>query len=141
VTTTGGGGATKTTLSTSDLPVPATTILADTTGVLAPAGDATLHVDDSGVAHDHIPIWVPPGRAGIQPELSLEYSSTGGDGMLGVGWGLAGLSRITRCKGLRKIGVTAPPVLWGESDSFCLDGEPLVADSDDYFYLRFHDDG
>lgn len=131
-----------TSLSTSgDLPVPSTTILADTAGVLAPPGDASFSVDDSGVGHDHIPIWVPPGRAGIQPELSLEYSSTGGDGMLGVGWGLAGLSRITRCKGLRNNGLTAPPVLWGESDSFCLDGEPLVADSDHYFYYRFHDDG
>jgi len=126
---------------TGQLAVPTNTIIADSSGVLAPPGDASFSVDDSGTGHDHIALWVPPGRAGMQPELSLEYSSSGGDGMLGVGWGLAGLSRITRCKGLRQSGVVAPPVLWGESDSFCLDGEPLVADSDHFSYRRFHDDG
>ncbi|WP_016761880.1 SpvB/TcaC N-terminal domain-containing protein, partial [Leptospira kirschneri] len=41
------------------------------------------------------PIQTLPGRAGIEPKLSLSYSSTGGDGWLGVGWSL-GLGSITR---------------------------------------------
>ncbi|WP_407936729.1 SpvB/TcaC N-terminal domain-containing protein [Leptospira santarosai] len=41
------------------------------------------------------PIHTPPGRAGVEPKLSLTYSSTGGDGWLGVGWSL-GLGSITR---------------------------------------------
>lgn len=133
--------AVKSAASSGPPTVPANTILADTSGVLAPPGDGALRVDDSGTTHEHLAIWVPPGRAGMQPELSLEYSSSGGDGLVGVGWGLAGLSRITRCKGLRQNGAVAPPVLWSESDSFCLDGEPLVADTDHMHYRRFHDDG
>ncbi|UOG63005.1 hypothetical protein MAL04_11365 [Leptospira noguchii] len=42
-----------------------------------------------------VPIHTPPGRAGIEPKLNLSYSSTGGDGWLGVGWSL-GLGSITR---------------------------------------------
>ncbi|EMJ92530.1 virulence plasmid 65kDa B protein, partial [Leptospira alstonii serovar Sichuan str. 79601] len=42
-----------------------------------------------------IPIVTPQGRAGIEPKLSLTYSSTGGDGFVGVGWSL-GLGSITR---------------------------------------------
>ncbi|OLY61512.1 hypothetical protein BV917_04870, partial [Leptospira santarosai serovar Guaricura] len=41
------------------------------------------------------PIHTPPGRAGVEPKLNLSYSSTGGDGWLGVGWSL-GLGSITR---------------------------------------------
>uniref|UniRef100_UPI000AF22F11 SpvB/TcaC N-terminal domain-containing protein n=1 Tax=Leptospira interrogans TaxID=173 RepID=UPI000AF22F11 len=41
------------------------------------------------------PIQTPAGRAGVEPKLSLSYSSTGGDGWLGIGWSL-GLGSITR---------------------------------------------
>ncbi len=109
--------------------------------MLAPRGDGAISVDDSGQAHTHIPIWVPPGRAGIQPTLALEYSSGGGNSLLGVGWGLVGLSRITRCPTLRKNGKVAAPVQWNEGDSFCLDGEPLWADSDHWMYYPVHWDG
>jgi RHS repeat-associated protein len=44
-------------------------------------------VDDfSGAAHLSYPIVVPPGRSGLSPQLSLNYSSTGVNGWLGVGW-------------------------------------------------------
>src|SRR6185312_10179293 len=94
------------------LAVPANTIMADVAGVLSPTASGSLTVDDRGQAHTHIPIWVPPGRAGIQPELSLEYTSGGTNGLVGVGWGLAGLSRITRCPNMRKNGAVAAPILW-----------------------------
>ncbi|MBF3377050.1 hypothetical protein ISU90_08675 [Leptospira borgpetersenii serovar Balcanica] len=41
------------------------------------------------------PIHTPPGRAGVEPKLTITYSSTGGDGWLGIGWSL-GLGSITR---------------------------------------------
>lgn len=43
-----------------------------------------------------IPIQVPPGRMGLEPKLSLMYNSNIGNGMLGMGWQLAGLSQISR---------------------------------------------
>ncbi len=42
----------------------------------------------TGRATTSIPIVVPPGRRGIQPNLSLTYSSTSRNGWLGVGWSL-----------------------------------------------------
>jgi len=42
----------------------------------------------TGQATTSIPIFVPPGRKGIQPSLGLTYSSFGGNGWVGVGWSL-----------------------------------------------------
>lgn len=48
-----------------------------------------LDVDpSSGTASISIPIEVPQGRAGIQPNVTLLYNSSGGNGILGVGWSM-----------------------------------------------------
>ena len=47
----------------------------------------------NGTASYAIPIQMPQGVAGMQPEVSLNYSSQSGNGLLGVG----GLSTIHRC--------------------------------------------
>ncbi|GAA1993116.1 RHS repeat-associated core domain-containing protein [Catenulispora subtropica] len=89
------------------------------------AGTST--VTPSGAFAYQIPLDVPPGRAGMQPTLSLDYSSVGGDGMVGMGWRLSGaMSEITRCpKTLAVDGVSAG-VHFDTSDAFCLDGQRLV---------------
>jgi RHS repeat-associated protein len=46
-----------------------------------------------GAYTESIPIAVPPFH-GIEPKLSVAYSSAGGNGVLGVGWSLQGLSEI-----------------------------------------------
>lgn len=50
----------------------------------------TFWVDDLGAARYRIPIVVPVGRAGVQPNLALEYSSRGSDGVFGLGFSLSG---------------------------------------------------
>jgi RHS repeat-associated protein len=82
-------------------------------------------VTDRGSAQYTIPIEVPPGRS-IQPELALRYTSSTGNGALGVGWSLDGLSVITRCARTFAQDGYSQPVTNTTSDALCLDGQRLV---------------
>jgi RHS repeat-associated protein len=54
-----------------------------------------FNVTDGGSAIYSIPIQVSPGTAGLEPKLSLVYSSQAGNGIMGLGWSLNGLSIIS----------------------------------------------
>lgn len=45
-------------------------------------------VDNKGAANISYPLKIPKGRNGMTPNLTLQYSSQGGDGWLGHGWSL-----------------------------------------------------
>src|SRR5215211_2647845 len=49
----------------------------------------------TGTGNFSIPIALPNGRNGFRPELSLNYSSGGGNGPFGLGWQLS-IPSITR---------------------------------------------
>ena len=82
-------------------------------------------VSQTGSASYSIPIAVPPGVAGIQPSLTIVYQSGGDDGLLGVGWNLAGLSQIGRCKRTTAQDGINGAVTMTAADFFCLDGNRL----------------
>lgn len=74
----------------------------------------------TGTGNFSVPVAVPPGRNGFQPELTLGYSSGNGNGIFGMGWaiGIPGVMRKTS-KGI--------PVYDDKTDVFILSGaEDLV---------------
>jgi cysteine-rich repeat protein len=92
-----------------------------------------LSIGPSGAATYTVPISVPPGIAGMVPNLSLVYNSQGGDGMAGQGWDLAGLSVIHRCPKTRvqdgyarTVNMDATSVVDERGDGVCLDGKRLL---------------
>jgi len=103
---------------------------------LAHAGPMELSgqfaVNESGAATYTIPIQVPPGTGGIEPKIALAYNSRHGNGLLGVGWSLAGLSTITRCPQTRAQDGAPRGINYDANDRFCLDGQRLVAISGTY---------
>lgn len=86
-----------------------------------------LDVSATGAATYAIPIDVPPGTARVVPKLTLQYSSQTGNGLLGVGWSLAGLSVITRCPQTWAQDNAVGGISYTAADRFCLDGERLFA--------------
>jgi RHS repeat-associated protein len=104
-----------------------------TTTVAIGAIPGQFAVSESGAATYAIPIEVALGVNGIQPNLAIAYNSQGGDGHLGVGFGLSGTSYITRCpKTIATDGVREPinydnvTDAHSGNDAFCLDGQRLI---------------
>ncbi len=89
-------------------------------------GAASVGAD--GSFNYEIPLWVPRGRAGMQPEVELSYNSNTPDGALGVGWSLnAGQSAIMRCnKNVARDGVANGVTFDDNKDIFCLGSQKLV---------------
>ncbi len=81
---------------------------------------------EGGAASYEIPIEVPPGRNGMQPQVSLVYNSRNGNGVAGVGWALRAASTIFRCPRILDADSFAKPVMHDTDDRLCLDGERLV---------------
>ena len=77
-----------------------------------------------GAAHLSFPLWVPPGRQGMQPSLTATYSSDAANGILGVGWDLSISSIMVDTRfGVPKYDSAS------ETETYLLDGEILVPDS------------
>lgn len=88
--------------------------------------EGSLSVSESGAATYTVPVQVPPGIAGMEPKLSLSYNSQTGNGLLGVGWSLSGLSAITRCPQTKAQDNARVGISFGATDRFCLDGQRLI---------------
>ena len=91
-------------------------------GLYATAGQ--FRVDGIGTAR---PIAFPLRPRRVR-RVSLRKSASiipaqGGNGLIGKGWGISGLSGITRCRQtLQQDGAAKPAITWSSQDRFCLDG-------------------
>ncbi len=86
----------------------------------------SFRVSEQGAATYTIPIDTPAARGKLKPAVELSYSSGGGETIMGLGWGLQGLSAISRCpKTIEQDGYLQGVELTNK-DSYCLDGARLV---------------
>lgn len=92
----------------------------------------SFRVDESGSATYSLPISLPKARGNVAPELAINYSSSGGEGLLGTGFALQASATISRCpQTLAQDGQTVGVDLTA-TDRFCLDGQRLIAVSGTY---------
>lgn len=83
-------------------------------------------VSETGTASYSIPIVVSPGTGGVQPGLSLAYNSNGGNGPLGMGWTIQGLSMVSRSSKTVAVDGISRAANMDSLDTYSLDGERLV---------------
>ncbi len=95
--------------------------------------NGTFRVDESGAATYAYPITTLPGTGGVAPKISLNYNSNSGNGLVGVGWNISGISTITRCRKTKETdsvdGSTNfldGSINFDANDEYCLDGQRLI---------------
>lgn len=88
--------------------------------------EGQLSVSLRGGANYNIPIVVPSGINGVEPKISLSYNSQGGNGMVGYGWNISGVSSITRIPSTKFHDGIVDPVDFDALDRFALDGQRLI---------------
>lgn len=78
-------------------------------------------INQQGTASIQFPITIPKGRNGMQPNISLSYSSEGGESWVGYGWSvnIPSITVDTRW-GVPEFNSS------GESESYLLNGEQLI---------------
>lgn len=93
----------------------------DVVGTLA----SSARVSNGQVSYN-VPIKLPPGRRGMQPQVALSYGSGGGSGVAGVGWQISAMSSVSRCSASWiEDGDTGRANL-SDDDRLCLDGSKLI---------------
>ncbi len=112
---------------TPPAPVPDPGFEVDSVSARAGATRGEFRVDESGAATYSIGVMTVQGSGNLAPELSLNYSSRGGEGLLGRGWQLGGQSTISRCGQATEFGdAETRAVDLTDQDQFCLDGQRLL---------------
>ena len=91
-----------------------------------------VSVSATGAAQYAVSLAVPPGTNGLAPKLAIIYDHRSGNGLLGVGFRLAGFSAIRRCGRTIAQDGAAAAVGLDTQDRLCLDGQRLRLTSGAY---------
>ena len=100
------------------------------TGVVGAIG-GTLNISALGGAVYSIPIMMPQGIGGMTPNIAVTYNNQTGNGLLGWGWNLSGLSSIVRSGQTLYHDNNETAVNFGD-DRYLLDGNRLMLCSGTY---------
>lgn len=86
----------------------------------------------SGAATYSIAIETPPRTNAVGPAVSINYHSIAGNGVLGQGWEVGGLSKITRSMRDMYFDNETNPVVMTNADRFVVDSTRLIAKVGNY---------
>lgn len=130
------------------------TILCGQSGsVIVGSVGGTINASMYGGAIYSIPLEIPKGICNMQPELGIVYNSQGGNGLLGYGWNLNGISSITRTGSTLFHDGKMTAADLGDDDRFMLDGMRLIkvatsgndeeyrTEQDEFSKIIFHKEG
>ena len=92
----------------------------------------SFRVTENGSANYTVPIALPSGIAGVQPEVALTYDSQTPETSVGLGWGISAGSAISRCRQTVAQDGQFSGLTFTESDRYCLDGQRLILLDDSY---------
>jgi len=101
--------------------------------VMAPQSGA-FSVTPLGAATYTLPLDLPTGINGMSPQVALTYSSMAGNGALGVGWNISGLSAVSRGTRTFFHDGQVTPTSFDATDAFYLDGQRLIANGASNYY-------
>ncbi|HFK5506803.1 RHS repeat-associated core domain-containing protein [Elizabethkingia anophelis] len=91
-----------------------------------------IDVNSTGQFQFTFPIATPPGVKNVSPQINLVYTSGGGNGIAGYGWGISGISSISRIgKTLEEDG-ERKGVQLDYSDYYQFNGQRLILLSGEY---------
>jgi len=94
-------------------------------------------VSSTGAVTYNVPIEVYQGIHGMQPNLSIAYNSQAGNGILGLGWNISGLSSITRSNQSIYYDGKSQGITITKNDAFYLDGMRLIKISETSAQIKY----
>lgn len=86
----------------------------------------TVNASLLGGAIYSIPLEIPKGVCNMQPEIGIIYNSQSGNGLLGYGWNISGISTITRTGSTLYHDGKMTAADFSNDDQFLLDGQRLI---------------
>ena len=86
----------------------------------------SFNASPTGAATYTVPIEVPQGIQGMQPNISLVYNSQSGNGIAGMCWNIGGLSMISRVPKDCYFDYERTGIIWDNTSPLALDGQRMI---------------
>ncbi|MCB9641855.1 MAG: VCBS repeat-containing protein [Myxococcales bacterium] len=118
---------------------PSILILPKGPGSIGGVGENVQANLNMGLMSYAIPIKLPEGRSKFSPSLTVSYSSSGGSGVMGIGWQLQGVDSVERLtvRGLPRYGQIQDPALQGEDSFYGPSGELVRVPNTRFYRVRY----